>query len=53
MTARLEDCIGAGERRRVPLGASCSHDVASEWTRRLKVDEGRWSKPDQLRVDET
>jgi hypothetical protein len=41
MMARLGDYIGAGERKRVPLGASCGNKEASELTRRLMVDSGR------------
>jgi hypothetical protein len=41
MTAHLGGYIGAGERKRVPLGASCVVKVASETTRRLRVDSGR------------
>jgi hypothetical protein len=41
MTARLVGYIGAGERKRVPLGASCADKGASELTRRLNVDSGR------------
>jgi hypothetical protein len=41
MMARLVGYIGAGERKRVPLGASCADKGASELTRRLNVDSGR------------
>jgi len=41
MTARLVGYTGAGERKRVPLGASCVDKGASELTRRLNVDSGR------------
>ena len=40
MMARLAGYIGAGERKRVPLGASCSDRGASELTRRLRADSG-------------
>jgi len=35
MPAQLAGYIGAGERKRVPLGASCSVEGASERTRGL------------------
>jgi hypothetical protein len=40
MTARLGGYTGADERKRVPLGASCLVEGASETTRRLRVDSG-------------
>jgi hypothetical protein len=41
MMARLVGYIGAGGRKRVPLGASCADKAASELTRRLMIDSGR------------
>lgn len=44
MMAHLVGYIGADERKRAPLGASCVDNGASELTRRLNVDSGSVSE---------